>query len=88
MPLAGYCRNTDGEGDCSRGDAGAWETRKHALTSLQACWLGLGLGLGLGLVTLAHLAAGVRRQVPRLRALHRRLLLAAAARLLLVPPEP
>ena len=37
MPLAGYCHNTDGEGDCSRGDAGAWETRKHALTSLQAC---------------------------------------------------
>ena len=37
VPLAGYCRNTDGEGDCSSGDAGAWETRKHKLFSLQAC---------------------------------------------------
>lgn len=35
-----------------------------------------------------RLAAGVRRQVSRLCAMHRRLLLAAAARLLLVPPMP
>lgn len=37
VPLPGYCRPTDGEGDCARGDGGAWETRKHKLHSLQAC---------------------------------------------------
>ena len=37
VPLSGFCRGTDGEGDCARGDDGAWDIRKHRIRSLHAC---------------------------------------------------